>query len=76
MKINIDLGSLLLKILAGIFLAGSTFAVGALVEFQGVKAKVNKHEGQLSVVSQIVCKYAIRDRLEDAETICSAVIAK
>lgn len=73
---RIDLSSIFIKVVAGILIAGCTFAVGALIEFQGVKSTVKKHEGQLSVVSQIVCKYAIRDKLTDAEQICSSVISK
>lgn len=74
MKLNLDVNSIVVGVAVTLIAAGSTFAVGALVEFQDVKAKVSRHESQLSVVSQIVCKYAIRDKLEDADTICASVI--
>lgn len=74
MKFNLDISA----IVTGLILAavGSTvaFSFGAIVEFHDVKKKVARHESQLVVVSQIVCKYAIRDKLKDAEQICAAVI--
>ena len=76
MNLNLDLNKVIISVVASAIVASSAFAIGAILEFQDVKKKVNKHEGQLSVVSQIVCKYAIRDKLEDAEDICSSVIAK
>jgi hypothetical protein len=54
--------------------AGILVGIGAIVEFQTVKAKVVKNEKGIAIVSKIICKYAIKDKLKDADKICVEVL--
>lgn len=57
--------------------------LGGILDFQNIKAEVKgikKHNVQVDVtlkaVGVIICRYAIKDEMKDAATICKDVISK
>lgn len=71
MNLNIDTG----KIATALLTAGILAFVGGVFEFRGLKAQVKVNTKQIGVASKLLCKYAIRDKLKDAEEICSEIIS-
>jgi len=72
--IKLDFNKILTSVIAATLGALLVFSVGAAVEFQDMKKTVADHGTTISVVSKLLCSYAIRDNIEQAKEICTGVI--
>lgn len=64
------------KVLPALSIMAIVAAITVIWDFNNVKSEVHANRDQLSVVSQIVCKYAIKDNLTDAAEICAEVLKR
>ena len=76
LNFKLDIGKVLVGVLTAGIITGSGFAIGGIFDFQNMKKTVSSHDRQLKVVSQIICMYAVRDKLENADRICNDVLTK
>ena len=76
MKLDLDVNGILTKVMGLVLIGVGTVVIGMIIEFPTIKSQVSRNTHTIGIAGKILCKYAIKDKLENADQICVEILQK
>jgi len=75
MKLEIETQKILNSVIIAGIVGSLTATAGAIYDFRDLKKKVLKHDNQISIMSILQCKQAIKNNIDEAPELCAEIIS-